>query len=219
VSAVRDHDSAESSYRLQALGWSVVGAFLGALAGTLAAERGDRPALLYLVGGAVVGAAFVGCVTLFLAERGARIGANVYLTGGSSTPAVNEHSRADALAARGLYGEAVAELERCAAADSADVEARLRLARLHRDRLDDPEAAAAWFRRAAAVPSIPAGIDLQIARELCELCTRRLNAPEAAAPHLARFADRHAGTPAGAWARRTLAAIKADMSDRGGDPI
>jgi hypothetical protein len=219
VSAVRDHDSVDQVYRLKALGWSVVGAFLGALAGTLAAERGDGPSLLYVVGGAIVGAAFVGFGTLFLAERGGRIGASVYLSGGSSTPAVNEHSRADALAARGLYGAAVAELERCAADDPEDVDARLRLARLHRDRLDDPEVAAAWFRRAAAVPNIPVGLDPQGARELYELCTRRLNAPEAAAPHLARFADRHAGTPNGEWARRTLAAIKADMSDRGGDPI
>jgi hypothetical protein len=127
---------------------------------------------------------------------------------GKSTPMDRQYSLAQSLVARGRFEDAVKEYERCAAAYPTDPEPCMRLARLHRDDLQNYDVAVTWFKRASAVVNVPPGTDIMATRELIEVYTHRLKQPVSATPHLARLAARHPGTPAAEWARRELAALK-----------
>lgn len=118
-----------------------------------------------------------------------------------------QYSLADALAVRGLTDAALAELESAAEEASHDPEPLLRGAQLLRDagRYDD---AVAWLRRARA--RVPAGgpRDAMITRQVVEVIRQHTDRPAAAAPELARMADRYRGTPDGDWAQRELREVK-----------
>ena len=72
------------------------------------------------------------------------------------------------------------------------------------------EDAARWFRVALERERNEA-VRLGVRRELVELLIHRMGEPQRALPELARIADGHAGTPAGAWAKAEMADIRQRM--------
>lgn len=134
---------------------------------------------------------------------------------GSSTPRRLEHSRAEALAARGHYREALVAYEVAALEHPDDPTPRVRMARIHRDSLGEPEEAIRCFRQARENPGVAEGQWRAISRELIEVFTGSLAQPVRAAPELARLAERASGTPEGEWAARELHRVKLLLDDPG----
>lgn len=204
---LRDFDSAESVNRLKAATWSLLGIVMGAGMGIGYAQLTGRPALPYAIGFAVVMGAVVLFGTLFVAERAAGIGSSVYFHSGATTPARREYSLADSLAARGRFEQAAEEYEYGAALYPEDPEPLLRLARLQRDSLQQPEAAAASFQRALGVTGMTPGQEVLTRRELIELYVRHMHDPRRALPELTHLATRERATADVEWARRELAEL------------
>jgi tetratricopeptide (TPR) repeat protein len=208
---LKDRDVAESVFRLKALTWSLTGMLLGALLGSYYALQSGRSVILYAALFAIVvwAVAFFG--TLFFSEGVARMGGSVYFSSGSSTPAKREYSLAESYVARGQLADAAAEYERNASAHPDDPEPPLRLARLHRDSLRQPQHAVTWFRHALAVKGIAPGVALLTRRELIELYIHHLHEPQRALPELARIAELHPNSPDALWAKRELAELKRQL--------
>lgn len=138
----------------------------------------------------------------------------IHLPSGSSRAAGAGYSRAEALAARGLHGEAARLYEEAADGDPIDPEPCLRLARLHRDGTGDPGEAARWFREARRREGAGPDLDRQISRELIELHRRRLDDPRRAMPELARFAERFPDDPWAEEVREELERLREEMAGR-----
>ena len=143
------------------------------------------------------------------------VAGQLYTPSGTSTPYLGELSQEETLIVRGRLEEAVEALEARSRDHPLDPRAPLRLAELYRDEIGDLVAAAAWFRRAAAVPGIGREAERAILRELVEMCRDRLGRPELAAPALRRAADVHAGDRLGHWARLELRALRDARSAAG----
>lgn len=210
---LRDVDSAERAFQLKAYGWSMGFGVVGMLLGFVFGDRLGIGALAAMVLGFVLFTFLAGFAATRLADAAARVARSIYLPSGASTPAARDYSLADALAIRGRFFDAADELQRCAALQPQDLEPKLRLARLYRDELQQPEDAVAWFKRALEVEAITAGSEQAVLRELIEVYTHRLRRPHAAMPWLARLAARHRGTPSGEWARRELAELKKELRE------
>jgi tetratricopeptide (TPR) repeat protein len=151
-----------------------------------------------------------------------RIAAGVthqYLGGsGGTTPHRAEYSQPRALAAQGRYREAAEAWEIAAAESEGDPEPYMALARLHRDQLKDPEAAAEWFRRARRDARLDGGLDLLVTQELIELYVKRLRQPQRAVPELARLHGRFPNTPAGQAAERELRELREQIARDRAEP-
>lgn len=153
---------------------------------------------------------------LWILSIAGRAGSAVYAPSGSTTPRKREYSLAESYAVRGDYEAAVAAFEQAIGEDPADGQPYLRIARLKRDKMNDAEGAAGWFKRALTEASLASGVHRLTLRELVELYEHRLGTPAKATPLLARMADAHAGSPDGEWAAEELARIKRHMAE-GGD--
>jgi hypothetical protein len=92
----------------------------------------------------------------------------------------------------------------------------LRLARLYRDRLGDPELAANWFRSARDTAIDPAS-ELMALRELVDLFEKRLASPGRALPDLARYVELGTDATGAEWASRELARLRAAVREPGPD--
>lgn len=211
ASGRRDVDAFERVTRFRVFGWSIVGAFLGLLLGLFLGVQGTAGA------GVIALTTFLGWAgsyfgPLFILRGAGRAGSVLHSPSGSSTPRKKEYSLAQSYVARGMYDEAVAAYDRAISEDPKNPEPYLRVARLKRDSLDDPEGAATWFKRALAESDIPAGVILLTRKELIEVYELRLNQPHRAAPLLARIAEESAGTPDGKWASQMLALIKSRIA-------
>ena len=205
--ALRDVDSAGRTQSLQAALWSIIG---GIIIGGLA---GIRFGLLGFVVGWLAGGFFIWFLTISIADRaGAAIG-SVYMASGSSTPGPRQYSQGDALAAQGKLPAAVKEYEQNIADYPTDPEPRIRLARLFRDRLQQYEDAAQHFKQVLQLPKLPETTHGAVARELIELLTHRMRAPNRALPILARLAAQQPDTATGKWAKSELAELKSQMSN------
>jgi len=205
----RDRDAQETALGLGLALWAAIGGGLGGLLGLFLSAIRGYPLLPTMLGCAIAGAVIVWIIAERLATIAADAGAAIIIPSGRTTPARPEYSLADSFVARGRYEEAAAAYESAAAADPAAVEPCLRLGRLLRDRLDDPESAVTWLRRARdGTPD--AGLSLLITRELHRLFTGTLGDPQRALPDLARLAERHADTRGGAWARSEIRRLKAE---------
>ncbi|MDH3732384.1 MAG: hypothetical protein OEU54_02575 [Gemmatimonadota bacterium] len=203
---IRDVDSEGRSQTIGilALG-SMAGIVMGAALGFLLFRWNP------LIGAIVLGIPFASGIwasTEFIVRNAGVVAGQIYTPSGGSTPYLGELSQEETLIIRGLLDEAVEALEARARDHPNDPRAPLRLAELHRDETRDLVEAAAWFRRAAAVPGIGRDAQRQILRELVELCRDRLGRPELAAPALRRAADVHAGDRLGHWATSELRALR-----------
>lgn len=210
---LRDFDSAERAFTIKAYSWAMAFGLICALLGALLAQRAGRHPLGGAIPGFILGTVLAGWLAKRLAAAGGAVGSSLYMPSGSSTPGARQYSLADTLAVRGRFFDAAAELQRCVEAYPDDVEPKLRLARLYRDQLQQPEDAVEWFRRILASAELPPTTEQAVTRELIEVYTHRLRRPRAAAPWLARLADRYPDTASGVWAKRELAEIKREMRE------
>jgi tetratricopeptide (TPR) repeat protein len=169
------------------------GAFLGALLGPVAAM------------GAVLG----------LTDLAGSVGLLAFAAPGRGATR-NDYSRTKALVAHGEYKRAVEEYEGYIAADPADSQLYLELGRLHRDKLNDHDSALTWFRRGLRDSNPEVGMEILLTREAVEMIRKGRLDIAAAAPLLARLAERHADRQEGGWAERELAEVKAEMGKSGG---
>lgn len=209
----RDVDSAERAFRIKAYGWAMAFGVICILPGAALGRRSPLGGLIGGLLGFLLGTFAAGWLATRLAETGGSIASLLYSPSGRSTPSKREYSLAESLIVRGRFFDAADELQRCAEAYPEDVEPKVRLARLYRDELQQPEDAVVWFRRALGTPLVDAGVEQSVLRELVEVYTHRLRRPREAAPWLARLAAQHAATPHGAWAKRELAELKQAMSE------
>src|SRR5687767_127420 len=195
---LKDVDSADQAQRLHAAGWTAMGAVVPAMLGYL---------FLGITGflvGYVIGFLFIYFVALRIASGAGSAAASIYMSDGASTPKTRAYAIGDALAMQGKYEEAADEFERNAVVYPDDPEPRMRAARLCRDRMQQYERAAGWFKQILAMPDLDVGYEIQSSRELAEMYSHRLKQPERALPILARLAERHPDTTAGKWARAEM---------------
>jgi hypothetical protein len=206
---LRDIDTAGRAQKIQAFAYAAFGGVIGGLAG----------AMLWGIPGFFIGwlvvAGVIWLLVIGVVGRAADAAGSVYMATGSSTPAKRQYSQGEALAAQGKLDAAVAEYERNARQFADDAEPRLRLARLHRDKRSDYEAAARWFKDALALQTLENTTEIMVSRELVELYTHKLRDPRRALPLLARFAEKHGNSPTGDWARTQIRLIK-EHDIRGG---
>lgn len=152
---------------------------------------------------------FVTLMTLFVVNRAAAAGGNIYAPTGKTTPRKKEYSYAESLAIRGEYEAAVDAFELAIVEeDPTDPTPYLRIAQIYRDKLERYEDAARWLRRGIADSAMHSGLVALTRKELVELYRTKLNQPEKAAPMLARLAEELAGTPDGDWAAEELRYVK-----------
>lgn len=207
---IRDVDTGEVAQKFKTFAYSAIGGGIGMLLGSAAGARFGAP-----LAGAFIGfiAGWLGMylVVFGTADRIGTAASSIYMAGGSSTPPARQYSLAQSYAVRGQFEQAAAEYERCANQYPDDPEPALRLGRLYRDELQRFDDAVRWFKRACAVPDLPAPTDIMATRELIEIYTHHMKQPAAAAPLLARLAGRHPRTPAAEWAKRELALLRAEL--------
>jgi hypothetical protein len=199
---VRDIDLAGRAQKLQAIAWGSFGGLIGGLVG---AKLWGLPG--FVIGWVVVTGVIV-LLALGVAGRAAEAAGSVYMASGSSTPAKRQYSQGEALVAQGKVDAAIAEYERCAREYAKDPEPRIRLARLHRDKRSDYEAAARWFKDVLALDALEPGTEIMVSREMVELFTHKLGEPRRALPMLARLSDKHGNSQTGEWARTQIRMIK-----------
>jgi tetratricopeptide (TPR) repeat protein len=198
-----------NALRLGLLG-AVVGAGAGSTVGAFVFAIGRVNVFLIVVPvfAAVGGIGMFAWSAVFMHGAGAAL-QRLYL--GGRLPAKRDFSEVDAQLVRGRYDLARSLLEDAAAQAPTDGEARLRLARLLRDRLDRPAEAAEWLREARRAEPQNREVELQATHELAELYLGALGQPAAAIPEFARLADRFGALPIAGWAERHLQRLRAEV--------
>jgi tetratricopeptide (TPR) repeat protein len=129
------------------------------------------------------------------------------MTGAGNLPPAPSFSLQESLVARGNYREAVSSYEEHLERSPGDFHARLALASLWRDHLNDPGAAERLLLEARR-KSPPHNVEFAIGNALIDLYHRSGQRGRELA-ELARFAERFKGTAEGARAREALVRIKA----------
>ena len=167
---------------------------------------------LFALAGTAVGVGFV----LAMVLGSGRLAQQVYAPSGATIPRKAEYSYAQSLAVRGDYGAAIGAFELCVAENPADPAPYLSIARIYRDELKQFADAERWFKRMGRDAKVERGMDVLARRELIELYRGQMEAPNRAAPVLARMAEEYEGTAEGSWAAAELAEVKALMA--GPDP-
>lgn len=130
------------------------------------------------------------------------------MTGAGNLPPAPSFSYQESLLMQGKTDEARASYEDHLAAHPKDVNARLALARLWRDQLDDPARAEQLYLEARGLRPSP-DQEFAIGNALIDLYRARGERGREMA-ELARFAQDFAGTEAGVGARNALARMKAE---------
>jgi hypothetical protein len=166
---------------------------------------------------AIAGGTLTFLVPLAVAALSGGAAGTLYNPSGAGTPRKREYSHAEALAARGLYDQAVEAFEVGIAQSPTDPDGYLRVARMHRDRSRRFEDSAKWFRKALDVTEPRSPLALLVTRELAELYSAKMPSDrKRLAPVLARLAEERPGTPESAWAAEELSRIKAHGDASGG---
>lgn len=202
---LRDSDTADRMQKMRALGFSILGGVIFALAGAI--KFGFPGFLLGWLGGAGI----IYMVSMLIAGGAGNAASSIYFGSGSSTPHNREYSLAESYVVRGRLHDAADEYERCATMYPKDINPPLRLARLYRDQLNDATRAAEWFRRTLSIPGLQPHVEVAVMRELIELYEHRSREPARAMPLLAKLAEKHPDTPSGKWAREELGALKREV--------
>jgi len=122
---------------------------------------------------------------------------------------VREYSLAESYLVRGQVQSAITEFEGAILEDPTDPTPFFRLARLHRDDLDDPERSADWFRRALVESSPGPGLRQLLRSELIDVWEVRMGKPGRAIPMLTQIANQEADCDDRSWAIAELARIRA----------
>ncbi len=200
---LRDVDAAARAQKVKILGWSLFGGLpMGAAAGF---------ATGHILLGMILAPALICIVAWTIATTAGKGASLIHMPSGSSTPRTREYSRAEALAIRGEYQAAISAYQIAVLEAPEEGEPYLRIARLQRDELGDPEEALRWFKRATQEANLSKGQEILTRREMAELLIHGMDEPRRAAPELARLAETYPGTPDGRWAREELARIKEEM--------
>ena len=202
-SKLKDIDSFNRAQKFRAMLWALLfGGGLGALLGFFL----GHPFLGLLLGPVLVYSVVMGVANT--AGKGAGV---LYMPSGNSTPKGKGYSRAESLAVRGEYPDAIRAYE-VAILDAPEVgEPYLRIARLFRDELKELDLGVHWFRRAQREAGLSPGEAIRTHRELAEIFLHVRREPRRAAPELARLAENFPDTPDGKWAAKELAEIKEAM--------
>lgn len=209
---IKDTNSAEIAFRIRAAAFAMV--VLGlCIGGGVVIHAYTGASVWFAVIAGCTTATIVYATSLYLSERSGRIGASLFSPDNHSTPPVRQYSLADSLVARGKFEDAREAYELLAEDFPDDPEPRIRLARLLRDPLQQPDAAADWFRKVLAMKSLDAATDIAVHKEISELYMHRLHAPRRALPYLAKLSSVHRDHPVGKWAHDELAEIKQAMQD------
>lgn len=203
VRKLKDRDELSRALRWRALPFAIVAAGMMFSAGMMIGAS-----LAKVLISAGIAFVIVMTVPLLVSERVGRIGGSLFMPGGRGTPPVREYSLADSLVARGRFDEAVEAYALLSGDYPTDPEPRVRAARLLRDRMMRHNDAAEWFKRALAIKTLDAAVEVAILREIVELYTHKLRTPSKALPYLARLTDKHGTHPAAKWARELTADIK-----------
>ena len=165
--------------------------------------------------GGLLGALGTGLGSLLFSGK-VREPALVSVPAGSSTTTPRDYSRAETLAVRGHYDDAIAIYQEAIAEIPSDPEPYLEIWKLLTDKVSDPEKGAVWLQRAIMETELPASWEMVMVRGLTELFRDRIGEPARAAPLLARIAERREGSPDGEWARDELAKVKRLIADDDG---
>lgn len=137
-----------------------------------------------------------------------RVARTVYDPSGSRVPSRPSYSAAESLAVRGRFEEAINAYELAAAAESADPEPWLRIARIERSDLKRPQRALEALRAARTRVAPDSQTALMISKEIADIYLRDLKDPARAMPELARLSASFPDTPTGAWAKQELRDLK-----------
>ena len=209
-------DVAARARAFSAAVWSGSAGFvMGFFVGVYLSVMQGWPFLLSTVGlGLLLAAALTGA-TLLLSEGVGLVSRKAIEPSGRSTPYRQQFSRAQALDVRELFGDAVTAYREHIEERPTDPEPYVRIARICRDRLNEPQEAIRWFKDARAAGEVKPALDALITREIVDLYTVHLGEPARAAPELARMAERHAGTPDAEWAEDELKRTKQRMREEG----
>ena len=199
-SKLKDIDSAGRAQKLHAMGWSLFGG--GGLGLALGIFLG-HPFF-----GLLLGPVLVYSVVMAVANTAGEGAGTLYMPSGNSTPKGKGYSRAESLAVRGEYPDAIRAYEVAILEAPEAAEPYLRIARLYRDELKELEPAVYWFRRAQREARLSGGEAIRTHRELAEIFLHLRREPRKAAPELARLAESYPDTQDGKWAARELAEIK-----------
>ena len=210
-------DAGQTAVFFRSAAYGLYGAVLGGLVGLLLVARGAPFLVLPL--GILGGWVTVSLLVILLVEGAGSAGGALHAPSSGAPPRKKEYSQAESLVARGLYQEAVTAFELAALEDPSDPTPYLRVARIKRDHLGELEDAARWLRRALRESQAPPGVALLARKELVELYTHRMGAPERALPELARMAEELAWSAEGAWAAAEYAAIKARLAEDPGSTV
>jgi tetratricopeptide (TPR) repeat protein len=181
-------------------------------------DRGGNATAWILIG-ALLGVALVFGLSMLMSELAGDAAGRLHTPSGASTPVKRGYSRAEALVAGGHYAEAALVYEVAVAEDPEDAEPYIRLARLFRDAMDQPEEAASWFKRARHEASIGTRQELVVTQELIELYLHKAGSPQRALPELARLIDRFPESPAAAAARAELAQLRRTVVQDPAPPV
>ncbi|NNM03804.1 MAG: tetratricopeptide repeat protein [Gemmatimonadetes bacterium] len=208
---LRDIDGPARGRNFKALAWSLFGGLpMGAAAGFAA----GHPML-----GLLLGPILVFVLTMGIAGLTGRSVAFFLVPSGSYAPRKTEHSRAEALAVRGDHEAAILVYQGALLEAPEDGEVYLRIARLYRDGVKNPEEAVTWFQRGLREARLSKGQELLARREAAELLIHHMGEPNRAAPELARLAEASPITTTGQWAAKELARIKQEMGREGDDGL
>jgi tetratricopeptide (TPR) repeat protein len=202
----RDVDAAEKINRLKAIWWSL---WVGLFAVPLGLMLGGFP--VGLLGG-LLAPVLVYYITMSLTAGSARAASSIHNPQGDIAPVKRDYSFAQSLAARGDYAGAIREYEQAILSFPEDPEPYLRVARLHRRELRNPEAALDWFKRARRDARIGRGQELLVTQEIIELYRDELATPTSAIPELARLIDRFPDDPGADAARAELAELRGQLA-------
>ncbi len=105
--------------------------------------------------GGLLGALGVGLGALLFWEKLGQAAHALFTPAGSGTMLFRDYSRAEALAVRGHYDDAVVVYQEAIADVPTDPEPYLRIAELLKDKVKDPEKTADWLRRAIEETELP----------------------------------------------------------------
>jgi tetratricopeptide (TPR) repeat protein len=205
----KDVDSAERLYRARVLVYALVtGPIFGGVAGFFVARGVGIDPFIGVIVGIPLGVAAVYCLALGAVRGAAKTMEQIYNPSGATTPPKREYSYAQSLAVQGRYQEAIEAYELAVIEDPRDPTPYFEVARLYRDKLNQPEDAITWFRRARADAALASGHELLAIQEIVELYLHKLRKPRKAIPEMALLVERFPGTPAGRAARAELAAMR-----------